>query len=97
MDFAGTRLNQSALRSITSLLDNGYITNSDAGKTVHFYFTDDCADSDIEGVANLTELLLAEYDMKLAVTTILKKRKYFSSPTKRLLMRRKRQSMTCVT
>lgn len=69
MDFAGTRLNQAALRSIMELFDKGYITNSDTGKTIRFYFTGDCNDADIEGVAYLTELLLAEYDMKLAVTT----------------------------
>lgn len=68
-DFAGTRLNQAALRSILELLDKGYITDSEGSKAVRFYFTGDCKDSDVEGVATLTQLLLAEYNMKLAVTT----------------------------
>jgi hypothetical protein len=82
MDFAGTRLNQAALRSITSLLDKEYITSSDASKIVRFYFTGNCADGDIEGVANLTELLLAEYDMKIAVTTDTKGKEILLIPDK---------------
>jgi hypothetical protein len=69
LDFAGMRLNRAALYGIIELLDKGYITDTDDSQAVRLYFTGKCAGSDIDGAANLTTLLLAEYDMQIAVTT----------------------------
>lgn len=79
-DFAGTRLNQAALRSIIELLDKGYIKDSQDSKTVRFFFTGKCNGSDIEGVGKLTELLLAEYGMHIRVTANADKKEILLRP-----------------
>jgi hypothetical protein len=67
LDAASMRLNRVALLGLVELLDKGYITDAD-NKAVRLFFAGDCSDEDIESVAELTALLIAEYDMKIAVT-----------------------------
>ena len=67
-DFAATRLNQAALRSIIELIDKGYITDAGSADAVRFYFTGDISGSEITALADMTQLLMAEYDLHIAVT-----------------------------
>ncbi len=69
LDFAGTRLNRAALLGIVELIDKGYIVGTDDAGAVRFYFTGNVSDSAITGLADLTKLLMAEYDLHMAVTT----------------------------
>ncbi len=66
LDAASMRLNRVALLGLVELQDKGYINDSD-NKAVRLFFTGGCSDEDIEGVAELTALLLAEYDDQFAV------------------------------
>jgi len=69
LDFVDSTLGKTALTGIIELLEKGYITDEDADSVTRFSFTGDCSSSDINGVASMAELLIAEYDLKLTVLT----------------------------
>lgn len=73
LDAASMRLNRVALLGLIELLDKGYINDED-GNAARLFFTGDCSDEDIEGVAALTSMLLAEYDEQLTAVVDLEAR-----------------------
>ena len=68
VDEADTRLNRAALRNIIELVEKGYITDANDTDAVRFTFTGDIPGSAISSLADLTKLLIAEYDLHIAVT-----------------------------
>ncbi len=73
LDAASMRLNRVALLGLVELLDKGYINDED-GKAARLFFTGDCSDEDMKGVAALTSMLLAEYDEQLTAVVDLEAR-----------------------
>ncbi len=73
LDAASMRLNRVALLGLVELLDKGYINDED-GKAARLFFTGDCNDEDMKGVAALTSMLLAEYDEQLTAVVDLEAR-----------------------
>lgn len=67
LDFVDSTLSKAALRGIVELLEKGYINSEDDGTVTKFSFIGSCKEADILSVAHLTELLIAEYDLKIAV------------------------------
>lgn len=67
LDFVDSTLGKAALRGIVELLEKGYINSEDDGSVTKFSFIGSCKEADILSVAQLTELLIAEYDLKIAV------------------------------
>jgi hypothetical protein len=81
LDFAGMRLNRAALLGLVELLDKGYISDEDA-KSVRLLFTGSCGVEDIEDVAALAALLMAEYDERIALTTDTENKEIWLTPDK---------------
>lgn len=65
LDFVDTPLRMAALHGVVELMEKEYITDTDGD--IRFFFTGDFGGSDISGVADILKLLVAEYDLKLAV------------------------------